>query len=112
MAVYLSIFTHYLRVLASGTVVAVATATGKVSYPPADQVMACTYLVRVPSGNPEPDSENDCWLILPCGEPALVIKDEGWECIHGHRHLTYGSPAQIAEERIEAFHEYSQSIFR
>lgn len=30
----------------------------------------CAWLVRVPSNNPEPDSPEDCWREVECGEPV------------------------------------------
>lgn len=42
--------------------------------------------------------------VVECGAPVHDIVD-GWECEAGHRHLFYGSPSQIAEERCEAMME-------
>ena len=40
-------------------------------------------------------------IIRECGAQARET-DRGWECLNGHEHLTYGSEAQQADERIEA----------
>ena len=72
------------------------------------ELATCPWHVQVPSHHPEPDSEADCWLEVPCGAPLFAIDrdlDAGWHCSNGHRHLTYGSPAQIAEEKLEAMVE-------
>lgn len=45
---------------------------------------------------------------VDCGAPAHA-NDDGWECFNGHKHLTYGSEAQQAEERIEAAVEHLAS---
>jgi hypothetical protein len=39
-----------------------------------------------------------------CGALAWTT-DQGWVCDAGHEHLTYGSEAQQAEERVEAMVE-------
>lgn len=67
----------------------------------------CTWLVRVPSGNPEPDSPADCWRIVECGRPVYSLGGPGDEfdhttCEAGHVRHAYGSPEQQAEERVEA----------
>ena len=43
----------------------------------------CTWIVQVPSGNPEPDSEADCWSYVDCGA-AVTEVGVGWECEAGH----------------------------
>jgi hypothetical protein len=89
--------------------------SGRIAYVDADRkatLETCPWLVRVPSNHPEPDSEADCWLEVACGAPLFAIDGDieaGWHCAHGHRHLTYGSPAQIAEERLEAEVELAAS---
>jgi hypothetical protein len=53
----------------------------------------CPWQVQVPSGNPEPDSEADCWMIVECGaEVTLTHDDQGWRCVNGHEHI----PIEIA----------------
>lgn len=54
-----------LRRLASGTLVEVDE-TGKAA------TFRCDWLVRVPSNNPEPDSEADCWREVECGAIVRV----------------------------------------
>lgn len=76
------------------------------------ELVTCPWLVQVPSGHPEPDSEADCWLTIPCGAPAFAIDgdaDAGWRCSNGHHHFTYGSARQRAEEQAEAAVEYAAS---
>lgn len=49
------------RYLTAGTLVDVPERGGKA------EIIKCSWLVRVPSGNPEPDSEADCWTEIECG---------------------------------------------
>lgn len=68
----------------------------------------CSWLVLVPSGNPEPDSPSDLYREVECGAP--VFSRDGDEdhtcCENGHVRHAYGSAEQQAEERMEAFAEY------
>jgi hypothetical protein len=50
------------------------------------------------------ECEADNWEVVECGAPAHDIVD-GWECEAGHHHFRYGTPSQIAEERMEALAE-------
>jgi hypothetical protein len=89
--------------------------SGRIAHVDADRratLATCPWFVQVPSHHPEPDSEADCWLTVDCGAPLFAIDgdiDAGWHCAHGHRHLAYGSPAQQAEERLEAEVELAAS---
>lgn len=84
------------------------------------ELATCPWLVEVPTASlypPEaewyPDSPADVYTVLECGAPLFAIDGDieaGWHCAHGHRHLTYGSPAQQAEERLEAEVEYAASV--
>lgn len=76
----------------------------------------CGWLVDVPTASlypPEaewyPDSPADVYTAVPCEAPVYAIDyndpDAGWFCSNGHRHLTYGSAAQQAEEAREALVE-------
>jgi len=48
----------------------------------------CGWLVEVPSGNPEPDSGSDCWMLVECGAALTFTHDgNGWRCDNGHEHL-------------------------
>lgn len=107
-----SIFTHRPHRLASGRPVVIEDATGRVVATEAETLMDCPWTVLVPSRNPEPDSEADCWNQVPCSAAALYIEAEGWLCASSHRHLTYGSPAQIVEERAEALAEMNGRDYR
>jgi hypothetical protein len=86
-------------------------ASGRIAYTDTRGVATletCTWMVEVPSGHPEPDSPSDCWTMVACGAPVYAINgdlDTGYYCSEGHRHLTYGSPAQQVEEALEAFME-------
>jgi hypothetical protein len=76
------------------------------------ELATCPWFVRVPSNHPEPDSEADCWREVACGAPLFAIDGDieaGWFCDNGHRHLAYGSAAQIREERLEAEVELAAS---
>jgi hypothetical protein len=74
----------------------------------------CGWLIEVASHNPEPDSIEDCTIEIRCGGRVFCLEGDehgeaageaGWECEAGHRHLTYGSPGQRAEEVAEAYFE-------
>jgi hypothetical protein len=90
--------------------------SGRIAHVGADrraELATCPWFVRVPSNHPEPDSEADCWTEVDCGAPLFAIDGDieaGWHCANGHRHLTYGSPAQQREERLEAEVEYAASF--
>lgn len=100
------------RVLASGRIVHTDERGRAV-------LATCTWLVDVPTASlypPEaewyPDSPADVYTAVDCGAPQYAIDGDpeaGWFCTNGHRHLTYGSPAQQAEERLESFMEFSAS---
>jgi hypothetical protein len=64
----------------------------------------CEWLVERPSNNPEPDSAADMFVTAPCGAPVTMLVD-GWECLAGHEHVTYGSFRQQEMEAVEAFEE-------
>lgn len=48
----------------------------------ADEV--CDWLVRVPSGNPEPDFPSDLWREVECGAKLRTDGANGWACANGH----------------------------
>jgi|11_taG_2_1085331.scaffolds.fasta_scaffold04402_8 hypothetical protein len=53
--------------------------------------VTCSWLVQVPSDDPEPSCEADCWRTVDCG--AAVTYDHGGFCCEvGHDHRTYGGP--------------------
>lgn len=62
---------------------------------------ACTWLIQVPSGHPEPDFPSDMWMEIECGA-EVTIDPDGWHCTAGHEHVTYGSPRQRAAEQVAA----------
>jgi hypothetical protein len=75
----------------------------------------CSWWVEIPTASlhsPEeewyPDSPADVYTTVDCGAPMHALNgslDEGWTCRAGHEHLAYGSPAQQAQERLEAMVE-------
>lgn len=74
----------------------------------------CNWLVEVPTASlypPEaewyPDSPADVYTAVECGAPLYAVGGDvdHTRCSNGHVHLTYGSPAQIAQERLEAMVE-------
>lgn len=78
------------QVLASGAVASL-TPRGRVQVA---EVVRCGWLVRVPSGNPEPDSESDCWNEVECGATFRVdprfpdaCLGEVLICDNGHERL-------------------------
>lgn len=63
------------------------------------EVIHCSWLLRVPSGHPEPDSEDDRWRIVECGATYRFIEGgERWECEAGHR---FGWTPTAAHEEWE-----------
>jgi hypothetical protein len=97
--------TPHTKVLASGRI-AYTDEAGRAT------LATCGWLVEVPSGHPEPDSPADRWTTVTCDAPEYAIDGDpeaGWFCTNGHRHLTYGSPAQQAQERLESFMEFAAS---
>jgi hypothetical protein len=44
----------------------------------------CPWLILVPSGNPEPDSEADMWREVECGAPLHDDPPDGCCCENGH----------------------------
>lgn len=70
-------------------------------------VLRCFDLVRVASGNPEPDSFADTFRDIDCG--AVVRAVEGrttkTECDHGHTHTSFEDVDYAADEAAWAFHE-------
>jgi hypothetical protein len=80
-----------IRALASGTLVEVAP-DGRA------ELLRCSWLLRVPSGHPEPDSEADCWTEIECAATYRWIEGgERMECEHGHR---FGWTPRAAEEEF------------
>lgn len=74
----------------------------------------CTWLVQVPSGNPEPDFPSDLYNEVECGAPVAIVQHgatpaDGWSlgyrCTNGHEHLPLhiehapGGPAWQREQR-------------
>jgi hypothetical protein len=51
----------------------------------------CEWLVQVPTGNPEPDSEADLWTEEECGAPIVATAHDGqsWRCAAGHEYVSY-----------------------
>lgn len=61
------------------------------------EIMRCDWMLRVPSGHPEPDSEADCWTYIECGGRQRYIEDgQRIECEDGHR--TGYTPEAAREE--------------
>lgn len=47
----------------------------------------CEWLIRVANNNPEPDSIDDCYDIIPCGAKVTIRANEtGWDCEAGHEY--------------------------
>lgn len=68
--------------------------------------LTCSWLVQVPSGNPEPDSEADCWTIVECGAPLFAVPgyeaEDGWRCAHGHEHVSMQAQHERAQREADA----------
>lgn len=83
--------------LASGALAFVDPATGKA------KVWTCDWLVRVASGNPEPDSESDCWVEVECGAKVRVLDGfpnaplgDAVICDGGHDRVSYAISCGMA----------------
>ena len=79
-----------IRALASGTLVEV--------FPDGHaELVRCSWILRRPSGHPEPDSEADLWTEFVCDATYHWIEGgERMECENGHR---FGwTPTAAAEE--------------
>lgn len=93
----------FIRPLASGTLVEVDD-SGLASF------LKCDWQYEVPSGNPEPDSPEDCWTTVTCDQRLRVHPDyaDGMICEDGHERLPVhvdlapGGPAW-QREAIERF---------
>ena len=46
--------------------------------------MTCPWPIQVASGNPEPDSPEDCWVEVECGAPLHDDPPDGQRCEAGH----------------------------
>ena len=88
----------FTRTLAGGLIVEV-DCTGHTS--PA----ACTWLVRVPSGNPEPDFIEDTYRDVDCGARLFDDGHFSYHCEAGHRHVSYSDPDYPTFEAQLAFEE-------
>jgi hypothetical protein len=70
-------------------------------------VHRCFDLVRVASGNPEPDSFADTFVDVEC--KAIVRAVDGrttkTKCDSGHVHTSYEDPDFAADEAAWAYHE-------
>jgi hypothetical protein len=71
------------------------------------RVHRCFDLVRVASGNPEPDSFADTFNDIPCGEIVRAVdgRTTKVECDGGHQHTSYEDPDFAADEAAWAFYE-------
>jgi hypothetical protein len=96
-------------VLASGRVAYIGS-TGRA------ELATCTWLVAVPTASLYPaeaewypDSPADVYTEVVCGAPVYAVDGDldHTRCPNGHEHLTYGSPAQVAQERLEAMVEHA-----
>jgi hypothetical protein len=65
----------------------------------------CHWLVRVSSGNPEPDFPEDLWKEIECGAELTVNEYGSWKCAAGHEYVTYDDPARSAWDVEQAFNE-------
>lgn len=73
-----------------------------------NQVKECYGLVTLCRWQMQGPWVEDYYAIIECDGIVTFTKD-GWHCDNGHEHLTYGSPAQQEQERIEAAVEYMAS---
>ena len=65
----------------------------------------CGWLIRVPSGNPEPDFPEDLWLEVECGAELTINEYGSWRCAAGHEHVSFADPARAGWDAEEAWRE-------
>ena len=65
----------------------------------------CPWLIRVASGNPEPDFPEDLWKEVECGAELTVNEYGSWRCAAGHEHVTYDDPARDVWDAEQAWNE-------
>ena len=70
----------------------------------------CHWLVRVASGNPEPDSIEDTYVDVECGARITWYGDEGssFRCEAGHEHHSYVATEgrwEFEQEQRERYEE-------
>jgi hypothetical protein len=65
----------------------------------------CDWLIRVASGNPEPDFPEDLWTEIECGAQLTVNEYGSWRCASGHEHVSYADPARGAWDVEQAWLE-------
>jgi hypothetical protein len=74
--------------------------------------VTCDWLVRVPSGHPEPDSEADCWREVECGARLVVLPgvalENGHTCENGHDHFSYEFYCRSGREAADAWAERNE----
>jgi hypothetical protein len=77
-----------MKVLKSGTLVWVDPET-RVA-----EVLRCSWLVEVATGNPEPDGPEDLWRVEECGAKVKSLDgtDDHTRCERGHTRHAYGTP--------------------
>lgn len=64
----------------------------------------CAWLVRKASGNPEPDSPEDCYVVVECGEP--VVPGARFPMCPFHLEAMEMDPQEF-EDRVEAGESWS-----
>ena len=71
------------------------------------EIQRCSWLVRVASGNPEPDSFSDTFMDIDCN--AIVRSLDGTvahtACDHGHEFHEMGSAEWMEQEQALAYSE-------
>jgi hypothetical protein len=70
----------------------------------------CHWLIRVASGNPEPDFPEDLWMEVECGAELTVNEHGSWRCAAGHEYVTYDDPARGAYDAEQAFNERHEDV--
>jgi hypothetical protein len=72
----------------------------------------CDWLVEVPSGNPEPDSIEDCWTIRPCGARITWFGHEGasFTCEAGHHHESYVATEGRYEAELDLVERFEAGV--
>ena len=90
--------TSTVRTLAGGLLVEVDP-KGKAS------PLLCTWLVRVASGNPEPDSIEDTYRDVDCGARLLDDGHGSYHCEAGHSHVSFEDPRYADDEAAWALRE-------
>jgi hypothetical protein len=92
------------RILSSGAIVALVE-DNPFRKAPRYEFLTCSWLVQVATNNPEPDSIEDTYRIVPCDLRVSTLRPgadidtalDHTTCPAGHVRHAYGTPENLAE---------------